>query len=337
MIPFRRSRQEDERELLGRATEWPEYRSWPDLTGDVLRQVSRDDGIDFATAVLFDRLLRSQEHGSFIRQMNQLLQQQSEARFATDVLAAIVPGAFYLEHPETGADGQAVRDAAHEVACRTDLIPIASLGTPLGNGRTVSDWLRQRREEKVILVSLSKGGADVKMALAEPRAEEAFENVIAWLNVSGIVNGSPVVTWGLARPLQRFLVRSLFWIRGRDFRFVEDLRQTKGPLDFELRTSQHMKTIHIVGFPLRRHLSSGRARRWHRRLSPLGPNDSVTMLYDVCRLPGLVLPVWGADHYLQSGWNVQQLVTALLQYLGDELGLFQVPKAAGSTASSLQP
>jgi hypothetical protein len=250
---------------------------------------------------------------------------------------AIAPGAFYVEHPYTGADGQAVREAAHAVGCRTELIPAASIGTPTLNGQIICDWLRQRQDEKIILVSLSKGGADVKMALAEPRAAEAFENVVAWLNVAGIVDGSPMVTWGLARRLRRLFVRLLFRVRGRDFRFIEELRQDGGPLDFELRTPEHVQTVHVAGFPLRRHLSNRLSRRWHRRLAPLGPNDSVTMLGDVCRLPGLVLPVWGTDHYLQSGWGVRQLVAALLQYLRDELSLFQTVESRSRLPSGTLP
>ena len=55
----------------------------------------------------------------------------------------------------------------------------------------------------------------------------------------------------------------------------------------------------------------------------MGPNDSVTILADICQAPGLVLPIWGSDHYLDSGWEPRSLVGALLQYLEFDLQSFR--------------
>jgi hypothetical protein len=41
-------------------------------------------------------------------------------------------------------------------------------------------------------------------------------------------------------------------------------------------------------------------------------------LADVCALPGLIYPLWGADHYLRPQADVRELVLAVLQYLGEE-------------------
>ncbi len=314
---------DDERDLLEQVSAWTGHGHWSELTRDALQTIACDKGIDFATALLFDRLVRSPEHGPFIDRIDRLRQQDGGMRLPGDILVAVVPGAFYREHPETGADGRAIRDAAEAIGCRTARVPIDSMGLPSANGATLHEWLLAHRDEQVILVSLSKGGADVKMALAQPDATEAFEGVIAWLNVGGMVDGSPMVTWGLQRPLYRWLVKFLFWLRGRDFRFIRDLREHDGPLASELRIPEHLRTIHMIGFPLKRHLSTTRARRWHRRLEHRGPNDAVIVLGDVCRLPGSVLPIWGTDHYLQSGWDAQRLVTALLHYLCDEFNSTQ--------------
>jgi hypothetical protein len=39
------------------------------------------------------------------------------------------------------------------------------------------------------------------------------------------------------------------------------------------------------------------------------------MLQDLLRLPGTVIPVWGADHYLQGNWNVSNSVSQLIALL----------------------
>ncbi|HEX8967652.1 MAG TPA: hypothetical protein VF937_07225, partial [Chloroflexota bacterium] len=57
--------------------------------------------------------------------------------------------------------------------------------------------------------------------------------------------------------------------------------------------------ISVVGFPLRAHLA-GTPRRRHAELARLGgPNDGATLLRDAMLEPGLVYPVWGADHYFR--------------------------------------
>ncbi len=235
----------------------------------------------------------------------------------------IVPGAFYVENPETGADGRDFRMIAARFGCRTDLIPTSSVGTVAENGRVICDWLKRQSEEKIILTSLSKGGADLKMALAEPDASRAFRNVVAWINIGGILHGTPVVNWLRARTMFTLFLRFRFWLQGHDSRIFYDLDRGPGcALDFPMQLPEHLKVIHILGFPLVRHLSNRRSRLWHRRLAALGPNDGFLMLSDMCTLRGQLFPVWGTDHHFKPLLDLQSLVTALLRYLGEELNLF---------------
>jgi hypothetical protein len=237
-----------------------------------------------------------------------------------DLSVAVAPGAFYREHPQTGADGTRVRGAAAKLGCRTYVIPTQSVGSAAANGRVICDWLLRCSDERIVVCSLSKGGADVKMALAEPDAAEAFRKVVAWLNVGGIMRGSPMAAWLLQRRWLAMVYYWLFRIRGQDFGFVRELDRRGGsPLDCNFAPPWHVRIIHVIGFPLVRHIRNSRTRRWHRRLSSFGPNDGATLLADSCNLPGLILPVWGADHYFDSEWNQEAIVAALLQHVSAEL------------------
>lgn len=328
-MPTSEKMTKDERHLLDRAAQSPRHNCLAELTPEVLRNVSQQEGIDFATALLFDRIVRSPEHRPFVERMQELQQRDSAAASRIDATVAFVPGAFYVEHPQTGADAAVLLTEAAGFGCPTARIPTLSIGTTAENGRIICAWLSGQTADRIILVSLSKGGADVKMALAEPDAKQAFRNVVAWINLGGILQGSPMVAWTLSRRLPSLFCRLLFWIRGRDYQFVRDLdRRAGSTLDFELRPPEHMRLIHVAAFTLPRHTSSRRARRWYRRLSSFGPNDSVMMLADIGKLPGLILPVWGTDHYLQSRWNSRSLFAALLQYLAEELDLFRPAAAA---------
>ncbi len=283
-----------------------------------LREIAARDGIDAATTLLYRSVRESPIHGPFIRRIEEIRGRRAPAAWDPQTILVIVPGVFYRENPRSGADGHVVREQAERLGCPTDLIPIASTGTLQQNARIICDWLARQPRRRIILASLSKGGADLKMALAQPGAGPAFENVIGWVSLCGILEGTPMAEWLLSRSPGAVLNRLYYKLRGQSLGFLDDLLYGPGhPLDCELRLPAHIQMISIVGFPLRVHLTRAIARRCHRRLTPLGPNDGGLVLADVCARPGLVYPVWGADHYLQPKADVRDLVAAVLQYLGD--------------------
>src|SRR5690349_21682243 len=140
----------DEQALLDRAARWPGFASAAELTADSLRHLAARQGHDFAVAVLYDRLRRSAEHGPFIRQVEAGATEELP-RWAKSTVLAIVPGAFYRERPESGADGRRLLAIAARLGCRADCIPVESFGRPADNGRIVRNWLAARPAEKVVL------------------------------------------------------------------------------------------------------------------------------------------------------------------------------------------
>lgn len=283
-----------------------------------LRQVAARQGIDQATILLHRRIQESPVHGPFLRRVAQLLERPAPAPWSREAPLAIVPAAFYRENPESGADGRLVREEAERLGCTVELVPIASAGGVRANARILCDWLARQPHQPLVLASLSKGGADVKTALAEPDAPAAFARVAAWLDLCGPLDGTPLAGWLLSRDRGATLTRLYYRLRGQGLGFLGDLRHGPGTsLDFPLRLPAHLQLIHIVGFPLQEHLLRGITRRCHRRLAVHGPNDAGLLLADVCALPGLVYPVWGADHYLKPKTDVRRLIGAILQYVDE--------------------
>lgn len=313
-----------EKRLLERAAKTVEYPRLQDLTAEVLREVTARHGIDFATSLLFDRVINSADHRPAIARLDELRQSNGSSDFVAppNVTFAIAPGAFYTEFPHTGADGRILRNQAEKAGFRTATIPVSSTGTLSGNAAVIRDWLDQQPSEKIILASVSKGGSDIKYALSAENAAHTFRNVVGWINVSGILDGSPMVNWALARRMRTLFYRSVFWLRGYDFRVIQDLRWGAGSLlDFELSLPEHMSMINVVGLPLTGHMTNRLSRTFRKRIASLGPNDGSVMLADACRLPGVVYPVWGADHYMRPSWALRTLAFALLQYITEDLNL----------------
>jgi hypothetical protein len=302
-------------DILARAAEWPHDRDLAELTPERLRAIAAAEGTDFATALLYDRIVNSPEQGPFIERVESL-GDEDDIAVPPNTLLAVAPGAFYVEFPHTGADGQMLRDEAARMGIRSELIPSHSFGRLADNARVLSDWLAARpADETIILVSLSKGGSDVKTALAAPAAGRAFRNVAVWINLCGLLAGTPLAGWVLRNRLRTLWFRLLLWWRGYDFSVIRELEYGPGtPLHGELRLPSHLRAVHVVGFPLQRHLTNRLARRCYGRVQSLGPNDGAgIVLADVARLPGNVYPVWGADHYMRpAGTDMRDLARRLL-------------------------
>lgn len=258
-------------------------------------------GLETATALLYDRILKRPENRAFL---DSVLMGPPPAPPMHSIIVGIVPGAFYREHPHTGADGARIAALLAELGMTYEVIPIQSFGRVNHNARILSEWLRAQGSKQVLLVTLSKGGADVKAAL-NLRGEAAWGHVKAWVNVSGLVQGTPLIAWFRDRPLRLIGIRFLLWCRGQRFSAADDLRhQGAGPRSSWPPLPSNLRLVHVLAFPLARHLRHRWAFRAYRRLAPLGPNDGGgILLEDAARVPGIVCPLWGLDHYLAPAWD----------------------------------
>src|SRR5688572_1455325 len=169
--------------LLERAAIFTGHPTLAELAPEVLREVTAHHGVDFATALLFDRVRRSSRHAAFIGCVERTQQGVQGSLPGTGSTVAIVPASFYREKPHSGADGRVIRKAAQQLGFHHELVPVNSTGTLGQNSRILLDWLAARGQKGTILISLCKGGADVKFALNQPDAARSFANVWAWINV----------------------------------------------------------------------------------------------------------------------------------------------------------
>lgn len=324
-----------EQTLFRRVQNWKGPRRLEELTPGVLCELTTREGCDFATALLHRGIVESERHGTLLRALSNGAApgpRSSVQRIGTferlpgagdvgpsrqagapEATVAIVPGAFHRENPRTGADGRIVREVAVQLGLRVAVAPVSSTGSLVENARLLAEWLSTMGNVRLVLVSVSKGGSDVKAALARFDAAGAFARVIGWVNLCGILDGTPMADWLLSAGWLARANRFFYRVRGRSLAFLEDLRRFPGcALDVPLKLPAHWRVAHVVGFPLRRHLYNGLARRCHARLEAFGPNDGSILLSDAPRWPGQLCPVWGADHYLRPREDVRPLLAALL-------------------------
>jgi hypothetical protein len=289
-----------------------------ELSDERLRDLAASHGIDFATAALYHHV-RYGPRSRFIDRVEEpnAFAPPGNVPRGDGPRVVVMPGAFAAEYPQTGADGARVMDLAARVGWPAERVAVPSLAPMAENAADLVSLLSRAavRGRPIVVVSLSKGGADVRAALERPDAAAAFRCVRAWVNLSGMVAGTPLVAWLRARPLRCCGVRLLLRLRRQRFDVLDELRRGPGtPLGRPLVLPPGLRVIHVLGFPLQRHLSGDWARRGHARLAPLGPNDGGgILLADVARLPGDLYPVWGADHYLRPPWDVRPLLLRILR------------------------
>jgi hypothetical protein len=296
----------EDRQLLGRVAACNQCVELRDCSQVKFLEVFHEHGLDFATALLFERLLKHPNHSRFYRRV----QSGCEVLSGKLPLVGIVPGAFYREHKNTGADGARVAAILKSMGCDVEIVPVESFGSLKRNATLIAQWAQLRKNRRVILITLSKGAADLKTALALPEAPELLGEVQAWISLSGLPQGTPLEAWLRKQRLRRFGIRILLRLRGQRYSVVEELRHgPDSPLANWPVLPSHLQVIHVVGFPLRKHLAHPWAARGYERVASLGPNDGGGfLLSDVMNLPGTVFPVWGADHYLQPGWDATSLL-----------------------------
>jgi hypothetical protein len=233
-----------------------------------------------------------------------LLQERLAAR---RVRVLRVPGLFYRARPQTGADLAALAGWLGDAP----LVPTGEADSVERNAALVAGAVRAATQDGVraVLVSASKGGAEVRAALeSDP---DLGAHVPLWIDLVGLLEGTPLTDPGVASEasIARWLPEDTARSMSRAVRSA-----AAAPERFPAQT----RAVHVAAFPRAAEISP-QARAGFELLRPLGPNDGYLLLEDVLRAPGRVLVVRGADHYLVSE-DIAPRVAALLLVLLDELG-----------------
>jgi hypothetical protein len=278
------------------------------LTPAVLAQLTHERGVDLATALWYDRVRSAEPHRAFIEAVEAL--DADGALPPTSARLLLAPAAFWREYPQFGADGAAVLAVARDLGLDAEMIRTPSTGSVSENARVIREALEKEADGSVILASLSKGGADVRVALEQDSA--LARKVRVWINVCGILHGSPLVddmldgSWWRRLAVRAFLAR---WRAG--FGLLRELRHAPSP---RTAAPAGVYVVNVVACPLSSHTAGAITKR-HRKLAALGPNDGSTLLTDATVDGGVIYPVWGADHYFRTP-DAPELIRRILLHLG---------------------
>jgi hypothetical protein len=302
------------------ADAYPEL-GFEQCTREVLADVAVRHGVDFATALFYDRIRRAPHN----RELVEAIEGPARANGRTTTVRGrvlIAPALFYRERPDIGGDGAVIQAAARAAGLDVEVLPVDSAGTAHANGRRLRELLAERCTDHTVLVSLSKGAADVRVALESMPPPPGLR---AWVIVSGLLHGTPAIDHLMRRWWRRWGLRLLMARYHAPVELVHEFSAAgPSPLNVRACAPPGLLVINLFGCPQSAHLGTRFGRRRHRELAHLGPNDGLTLLRDAIVEPGLAYPLWGADHYFRTA-DVPRVLERLMAFLVDRQ-CFQVER-----------
>jgi hypothetical protein len=285
------------------------------------REVTREYSIDTATALLLNCLTGIPEIS--VTQalfLSELAARRERDRSQADYLSSrsgsyvvlFVPGWGYLSAgEETGANLRKPRELISQFGYDTGLVPLRDFGSIEENAAILVESLRAYlgRDRKVLLVSASSGGAAVALALTQPDIA-AHPMLAGWLNINGVLRGSPVID-----RLRTWPGSLLLWVLAAFEEWTHDdllsMSRERSLARFsKFRAPEQLVILNYIGVPFSAQVSR-RGRTLFRILQSSGPNDGLTLVTESLA-PGYTILAVGSDHFVNEDPEIDVKTEALL-------------------------
>jgi hypothetical protein len=282
-----------------------EYDGDPLPDRDQLKAIADAFSVDFA-AIYFADLINRRPANSLLRKAFDRHLKTAKAALARGETLPLIPGAtgydvvfapgyHYRKYPESGADLAAPRRAVSDAGLATNWIETGEASSIEANAELIADYLRSRAPlgRKIVMISASKSGSEVALALSRLSQAEA-QSVKAWINIVGTLQGSPLAdeVFGDGR-LSRYRAD----VEDAGLRSMTTSESRARYRRF--KTPDELLIINYIGIPVSGTVSD-LARDFYMMLRPYGPNDGLDLLADVIAPKSMTLVEFGRDHYLHG-------------------------------------
>jgi hypothetical protein len=269
-----------------------------------LRRLAREVSVDFA-ALSFAHALSADERSRTVQDAFEDALRDGPAR-SEEVLrrpggfpymVLFAPAWLYRSHPEVGADFARQRQLLDRLGIANRLIPTPESGSVEDNAAVIAAAIREAAREgrALIVVSTSKSGAEVALALSRLLRPEECASVVGWLNAGGALGGTPLADAAL-RPPAAWLTRTVLWFTGWSLAGLTSITTAPSRARLEgARLPESIAVVNVVAVPV----SGSVGRRLYgsyKMLRSDGPNDGVVLLADAVWPGGANLVALGSDH-----------------------------------------
>jgi len=295
-----------------------------------LSEISAETSPDFATIYFINRSLSDPTNERFqagylreLRRVKSLIHQGRWAETVRPDLRAykilFIPGFHYLSDPASGADFSNQRVLMRELSLKVELAATEEDGTIEENAEIIARIVRyeSRCHSKLLVVSTSKGGAEIALALGNMLRPDETTSVKAWLSVGGLIRGTLLADRIMTWP-KSWIARIIFWFEKIDFRSLPGLTTGVSRARMNsIRLPPGIFVVQYVAAPLSGDIAED-VRSRYNYLRKYGPNDGLTLLADELVPHANTIVELGYDHfYRDPEINLKSL--AIVNLVADEL------------------
>jgi hypothetical protein len=267
-----------------------------------LKQLSDEFSVDFAALYFADQIAHSPANRRFRRAFDQAYEYARKAfpegrvklSAIADYEVLVVPIYLYKRLIGSGADLAAPRAALKKVGLTCHFVETQDDGAVEANADLVAAAIRARMQSgrRLIVISASKSSPEVALALTRLEPVET-RHVAAWINVGGVLQGSPLADEYLFQELE-FLVGEV------DVAGKESLTILRGRPRFDsFHVPEHVLVVNYLGVPV-----TGSVSFWGRKgfysLRKHGPNDGISLLSDMIFPGAVTLADLSNDHFMRG-------------------------------------
>ncbi|PUB79749.1 MAG: hypothetical protein DBP01_17880 [gamma proteobacterium symbiont of Ctena orbiculata] len=216
----------------------------------------------------------------------------------------------------TGSDFARPRQLADEFGLENYFVNIPPTGGVEENAAVLAADISRHilSKKKIILVGASSAGPAIHLALSNRFSEQKQGDIVAWLNLGGILQGSPIVDhyqmW-----YRHWLLTLATWHKGWDKEAILSMGTKRSRKRYaHLQIDPDILVINYLGIPL-----SGQISRYSGENYPIlrseGPNDGLTLLTDAIAPNSQTIVAMGSDHFFAEDPRIDQKTVALMKLL----------------------
>jgi hypothetical protein len=286
-------------------------------TRDDLVAISRETSIDFAALFLAQRLLADECNRWINAEFTRELEHPAPVQNAASFTVLFAPGWDYVALGKiTGADFALPRRLAAQHGFEVEFAAFQPNGSIEGNARIfAADVARLAKAgRRIIVSSASTAGPSVQVALAELVPAQERAAIAGWLNIGGLLQGSPIVEYLLEWPQRLIFEGGVRW-KGWERDAIIELGTTRGRQRFErLRLDPSLRIVNYLSIPLSGQVGP-HARSNYPVLAAEGPNDGLTLLADAIVPGSLTIVALGSDHFIADDPRIEAKAAALMRLM----------------------
>ena len=284
-----------------------------------LKAISQASSVDFAALFLADRLLNNRCNKDLNQRFERYVKDDSavDASISSSYQILFVPGWDYVENGHsTGADFAKPRELATKSGIENYLVALPPTGSVEESANVLAAEIARhnRSGKKILLAGSSSAGPVIHLALGELLDENELSSIKVWLNLGGILRGTPFIDYFEKRP-QSWLFNVYTWFKGFDRQAILSMGTSPSRRRFaRLQLGSDIVVINYMGIPLSGQLSQYTGTGY-RMLRSDGPNDGLALLADGIAPGSLTVVSLGNDHFLAEDPDIDKKTIALMKLM----------------------